>query len=132
VLFACVHNIGRSQMAAAIFNSEAHPAKVRAISAGAEPGIAVDPVVVQAMLEIEIDLSQHVPTLLTAKLSMNVTYLVTMGCGRVCPLIPDPRREDWPLDDPVGRPLALVRLVRDDVQARVRKLLRERGWGRDR
>ena len=128
VLFACVHNVGRSQMAAAVFNAEAKPARARAISAGAEPGVALDPAVVQAMREIGIDLSQNLPTRLTARLSMDVDHLVTMGCGLVCPMIPAPRREDWPLEDPVGQPLERVRAIRDDVRARVRKLIRERGW----
>lgn len=129
VLFACVHNIGRSQMAAAIFNAEADPEKARAISAGAEPGTAVDPTVIEVMRELGIDLGGHAPTRLTARLSMNVAYLVTMRCGRVCSLIPDPRREDWPLEDPVGKPVEVVHRIRDEIRERAAVLLRQRGWG---
>jgi arsenate reductase len=129
VLFACVHNAGRSQMAAALFNAIADASKARAISAGTEPGARVHPEVAVTMRELGIDLSDATPTLLTDDLARSAGLLVTMGCGETCPVIPGLEREGWPLDDPKGRPVEEVRRIRDDIQARVRELIARHGWG---
>jgi arsenate reductase len=128
VLFACVHNAGRSQMAAAFFNALADPAKACALSAGTEPGGSVHAEVVDAMKEVGIDLSAVRPRRLTPAVAAQATLLVTMGCGEACPLIPDFRREDWNLPDPKGQPVERVRAIRDDVRARVEALITARSW----
>jgi arsenate reductase len=128
VLFACVHNAGRSQMAAAIFNKLADPTKARAISAGTQPEADVHPEVVEVMRELGVDCQNVVPTRLTDNLAADANILVTMGCGEACPVLPGVERDDWPLDDPKGQPLDRVRQIRDDVARRVRRLLAERGW----
>jgi arsenate reductase len=130
VLFACVHNAGRSQMAAALFNEIADPSKARAISAGTEPGTAVHPEVVAVMREEGIDLSSVVPQTLTGDLASKAAMLVTMGCGEACPVVPGVERDDWPLEDPKGQPLHRVRHIRDEVRRRVENLLAEHGWRR--
>ena len=128
VIFACVHNAGRSQMAAAFFNRFANPNRARAISAGTEPGEAVHPEVVAAMREVGIDLSGARPQRLTDELAGKTALLVTMGCGEKCPLIPGLERLDWSLSDPKGQPPAEVRRIRDDVRDRVAALVDTRGW----
>ncbi len=128
VLFACVHNAGRSQMAAAWFNKLADPSKARAISAGTEPGARVHAEVVVAMREVGIDLSADIPRKLTDDIAAGATMLVTMGCGEACPVVPGARREDWPLEDPKGQAVARVREIRDEVRDRVATLLRREGW----
>jgi arsenate reductase len=128
VLFACVHNAGRSQMAAAWFRLLADPAKARALSAGTAPGPRVHPEVAEAMAEAGIDLRDAQPMLLTIDVARTATLLVTMGCGEACPAVPGLRREDWPLPDPKGRPLPVVRAIRDDVRRRVLELLGREGW----
>ena len=128
VLFACVHNAGRSQMAAALFNKLADPAKARAVSAGTEPAERVHPEVVAAMRELGIDLGPVAPTKLTEELAASVDVLVTMGCGEACPVVPGVERDDWPLDDPKGRPIERVREIRSDIEQRTRELLEARGW----
>jgi len=130
VLFACVHNAGRSQMAAAWFNDLADPTKARAISAGTEPVERVHPEVVEVMKEAGIDLSLEVPKFLSDGLARTATLLVTMGCGEACPAVPGLRRADWQLEDPKGKPLDRVREIRDDVKAHVERLLSSEGWGR--
>jgi arsenate reductase len=130
VLFACVHNAGRSQMAAALFNLLTDPEKARAISAGTEPGPRVHPEVLEAMKELGVDLSAAKPQKLSQDLSSQAALLITMGCGESCPIVPGLRREDWPLEDPKGKPLARVREIRDEVQRRVRELLAKEGWSR--
>jgi arsenate reductase (thioredoxin) len=130
VIFACVHNAGRSQMAAALFELHADPAKARAISAGTAPGERVHPEVVQVMREEGIDLAARTPRLLTSELADAATMLVTMGCGETCPVVPGVERRDWPLQDPKGQPPEVVRTIRDEVRARVQALLAERGWAR--
>jgi arsenate reductase (thioredoxin) len=128
VLFACVHNAGRSQMAAAWFNKLADPTKARAISAGTEPGTHVHPEVVVAMREVGVDLSAEVPRLLTDDIAAGASLLVTMGCGEACPVAPGARQKDWPLEDPKGKPPPRVREIRDEVRDRVTALLRREGW----
>jgi arsenate reductase len=129
VLFACVHNAGRSQMAAAWFNALADATKARAVSAGTEPGTRVHPEVLEVMREVGIDLGDARPQRLTEELARDAQVLVTMGCGEACPVVPGARREDWPLEDPKGKPLPRVRAIRDEVRARVAALLRREGWG---
>ena len=130
VLFACVHNAGRSQMAAAFFNAAADPAKARAVSAGTEPGKQVHPEVVEVMREVGFDLSHAIPTHLTDELARQAQLLVTMGCGEACPFVPGVQREDWSLLDPKGQSLEQVRSIRDTVRGRVEELVRTRGWQR--
>jgi len=130
VVFACVHNAGRSQMAAAFFAELADPALARAVSAGTQPGARVHPEVVEAMRELGIDLSAQKPRLLTQALAQDAQWLVTMGCGDECPFVPGVRRDDWPLPDPKGQPRERVREIRDEVRARVSRLIAEQGWAR--
>jgi arsenate reductase (thioredoxin) len=132
VLFACVHNAGRSQMAAAFFNALSDPARARAISAGTEPCRHVHSEVVAAMREVGIDLGDALPRHLTAGLASQATLLVTMGCGEACPVVPGLAREDWDLPDPKGQPPERVRAIRDLIRARVVSLLTSRGWRRSR
>lgn len=130
VIFACVHNAGRSQMAAALFNLLADPTKARAISAGTQPETQVHPEVVEVMKELGIDLSEVKPKHLTKELGQGAQLLVTMGCGDTCPVVLGLRRADWPLEDPKGKPRERVRQIRDDVRARVGELVAAEGWGR--
>lgn len=131
VIFACVHNAGRSQMAAAFFNMLADPATVRALSAGTAPGERVHPEVVAVMREVGIDLADARPQRLTDDVARGAQLLVTMGCGDACPVVPGLERDDWPLQDPKGRPVEQVREIREEVLARVEVLLRARGWQRE-
>ncbi|GIW73135.1 MAG: arsenate reductase [Planctomycetota bacterium] len=130
VLFACTHNAGRSQMAAAWFQRLADPGKAQAISAGTEPAARVHPAVVAAMREVGIELEGVRPRLLTAELARGASLLVTMGCGERCPHVPGLRRLDWELEDPKDQPLARVRAIRDRIRELVCELLRAEGWGR--
>jgi arsenate reductase (thioredoxin) len=123
VIFACVHNAGRSQMAAAFFNQLADPQKAQAISAGTEPGVRVHPEVQAVMQETGIDLSNAKPQKLTEELARDAQLLITMGCGDNCPYVPGLRRGDWPLQDPKGLPIEEVRKVRDEVKSRVQELI---------
>ena len=123
VMFACVHNAGRSQMAAAFFNALADSSKARAVSAGTNPGPQVHPEVVAAMREVGMDLHAAVPRLLTPELAKDATWLITMGCGDACPVVPGVSRGDWPLDDQKGQPLERVRQIRDDIRQRVEVFL---------
>jgi protein-tyrosine-phosphatase len=123
IVFACVHNAGRSQMAAAFFNQLVDATSARAVSAGTHPGDRVHPEVVAAMREVGVDLSSAVPQTLTTELVTSADMLVTMGCGDECPFVPDVRRDDWPLDDPKGRRLDDVRRIRDEIRRRVTALL---------
>jgi len=127
VIFACVHNAGRSQMAAAFFNQLADREKAEAISAGTEPGLRVHPEVLSAMQEIGIDLSDAKPQKLTEELARDAQLLITMGCGDKCPYVPGLRRDDWPLRDPKGQPVEVVRAIREDIRVRVRSLLVQEG-----
>jgi arsenate reductase (thioredoxin) len=129
VVFACVHNAGRSQMAAAFFNALADPSKARAISAGTQPADRVNPVVVEAMREAGIDVSGATPQRLTPSVAEQASLLVTMGCGDECPYVPGLQRDDWPLDDPAGQPLERVRAIRDDIRQRVHTLVTCEGVG---
>ena len=124
VLFACTHNAGRSQMAAALFERAAK-GKATALSAGTQPVSAVHPVVQHALREIGIDVSARVPQLRTPELARRADLLVTMGCGDACPYVPGLRRIDWPLDDPKDQPIEKVRTIRDQIARRVSLLVDE-------
>jgi arsenate reductase (thioredoxin) len=123
VIFACVHNAGRSQMAAAFFNQLADRQKAEAVSAGTEPGLRVHPEVLAVMQEVGIDLSNDKPQKLTDDLAREAQLLITMGCGDKCPYVPGLRRDDWPLKDPKGLPIEEVRAIRDDIRERVQALI---------
>ena len=123
-LFVCLHNAGRSQMSAALFERAAGGSH-RALSAGTTPGDRVHPEVVTVMDELGIDLRARVPQLLTRQLAEEADVVVTMGCGDACPYIPGRRYVDWDLPDPKGRPVEEVRATRDDIAARVDALLAE-------
>lgn len=128
IVFACVHNAGRSQMAAALFNLLANPAKARALSAGTAPGERVHPEVVEVMRERGVDLAATRPQRLTPELAAGAQWLITMGCGDACPVIPGARRDDWPLEDPKGKPRARVSEIADDIEVRVKQLIATNGW----
>ncbi len=125
VIFACVHNAGRSQMAAAFFNALADPAKAQACSAGTAPGERVHPEVLEVMREAGFDLSSAHPTKLTAELARGAALLVTMGCGDQCPDIAGMRRDDWALADPKGKSFEQVRIIRDEIRERVARLVQQ-------
>ncbi len=129
IIFACVHNAGRSQMAAALFNARADPKKARALSAGTRPGDRVHPEVVAVMRELDVDLTESRPQKLTPELAAQADVLITMGCGDECPYVPGVRRDDWPLEDPKGQPIERVRAIRDEVRARVEALVAREGVG---
>lgn len=130
VIFACVQNAGRSQMAAAFFNAIADSGKARAISAGTRPAERVHPEVAAVMKELGIDLSGAQPQRLTLDLARDASLLVTMGCGDECPVVPGARRDDWPLADPKGKTIEDVRRVRDEIRGRVVALVAAEGWQR--
>jgi arsenate reductase len=111
-------------MAAAWLSRLANPAKARGVSAGTDPGSRVHPEVLKAMREVGIDLSTAAPRKLTDELAREASMLVTMGCGEACPFVPGLRREDWPLEDPKGKPVERVREIRDEVRGRVEDLIR--------
>ena len=117
-------------MAAAWFNLLADPAQARAISAGTEPGTSVHPEVVTAMQEVGVDLSRARTTRLSDEVARQAQLLVTMGCGDQCPIVPGTARDDWPLEDPKGKPIERVRAIRDDIRDRVRTLVEGEGWSR--
>lgn len=123
-LFVCLHNAGRSQMSAALFEREA-AGRHRALSAGTTPAERVHPEVVEVMRELGIDLADRTPRLLTRELAEEADVVVTMGCGDACPYIPGKRYVDWKLRDPKGQPIAVVRATRDEIAERVRSLVAE-------
>ena len=124
VLFVCVHNAGRSQMAAGYLR-ELGGDRVEVLSAGSEPGDAINPVAVQAMAEEGIDIAGYTPAILTTDAVRESDVVITMGCGDACPIFPGKRYEDWELTDPAGRPIDEVRPIRDEIRARVSALLEE-------
>jgi arsenate reductase len=121
VLFVCVHNAGRSQMAAGFLQHLAGD-RVRVLSAGSQPADTVNPVAVAAMAEVGIDLRASTPELLTDSAVQEADVVITMGCGDACPVYPGRRYEDWPLDDPAGQGLDAVRPIRDQIRSRVEAL----------
>jgi protein-tyrosine-phosphatase len=124
VIFVCVHNAGRSQMAAG-FMRELAGDRVEVLSAGSEPKDSINPVAVEAMAEVGIDIANQQPKVLTPEAVMESDAVVTMGCGDACPFYPGKRYEDWVLEDPAGQDLEFVRKVRDDIRGRVEVLLGE-------
>jgi protein-tyrosine-phosphatase len=126
VLFVCVHNAGRSQMAAILTDSMSG-GRVHVRSAGSTPASEINPVVVEAMREVGLDLAREFPKPLTDEVVQAADVVVTMGCGDACPLYPGKRYLDWEVDDPAGQPIAAVRRIRDDIRSRVAALLRELG-----
>jgi arsenate reductase (thioredoxin) len=124
VLFVCVHNAGRSQMAAGLVNLRSN-GRIDVRSAGSEPADTINPAVVEAMREVGVDLSGELPKPLTNEVVRAADVVITMGCGDACPIYPGKRYEDWQLDDPAGQDLEHVRVIRDEIDARVYKLVAE-------
>jgi protein-tyrosine-phosphatase len=124
VLFVCVHNAGRSQMAAG-FMTHLGQGRVEVLSAGSAPKDSINPVAVEAMNEIGIDISQNSPKVLTTEAVQQSDAVITMGCGDACPYFPGKRYEDWVLEDPAGQGIESVRVIRDEIKTRVEKLLAE-------
>jgi len=124
VLFVCVHNAGRSQMAAGFLTALAD-GRIEVRSAGSMPGNQINPVAIQAMAEEGIDLSTQTPKILTTESVQASDVVITMGCGDACPIFPGKRYEDWELEDPAGKGIDTVRRVRDDIKARVQTLIGE-------
>ena len=126
ILYVCVHNAGRSQMAAGL-TAKLGGDRVIVRSAGSAPGETVNPAAVEAMTEVGVDISAAVPKLLETDAVREADAVITMGCGDACPIFPGKRYEDWELEDPAGQDLEAVRRIRDEIEARVRKLLAELG-----
>ena len=124
VLFVCVHNAGRSQMAAG-FMTHLGQGRVEVLSAGSAPKDSINPIAVEVMAEIGIDISHNSPKVLTTDAVEQSDAVITMGCGDVCPFYPGKRYEDWVLDDPAGQGIESVRVIRDEIKARVEALLAE-------
>jgi len=124
VLFVCVHNAGRSQMAAG-FMSTLSGGKVEVLSAGSAPKDSINPIAVEAMAEVGIDIANNVPKILTTEAVQQSDVVITMGCGDTCPFFPGKRYEDWVLDDPAGQGIESVRVIRDEIKKRVEDLLKE-------
>ncbi|CAM5511708.1 arsenate reductase ArsC [Leifsonia shinshuensis] len=124
VLFVCVHNAGRSQMAAGYLSALGGD-RVRVLSAGSEPADRLNPIAVQAMAEEGIDIAANAPAILTTEAVKESDVVITMGCGDTCPIFPGKRYEDWDLTDPAGRPIEEVRPIRDEIKRRVENLLAE-------
>ena len=124
VLFVCVHNAGRSQMAAG-FMTELSKGKIEVLSAGSAPKDSINPVAVAAMAELGIDISNNQPKILTTQAVQSSDVVITMGCGDTCPYFPGKRYEDWVLDDPAGQGIESVRIIRDEIMKRVRALIKE-------
>lgn len=122
VLFLCIHNAGRSQMAAG-FAREISKGEVLILSGGSEPADQVNPVAIEVMNEVGIDIAGYVPQKFNDELLQSVDVIVTMGCGDTCPYIPGKKHIDWPLDDPKGQPLDVVRRIRDEIRGHVEELL---------
>ena len=124
VLFVCVHNAGRSQMAAG-FMSTLSGGKVEVLSAGSAPKDSINPIAVEAMAEVGIDIANNVPKVLTTEAVQQSDVVITMGCGDTCPFFPGKRYEDWVLEDPAGQGIEPVRVIRDEIKKRVEDLLKE-------
>lgn len=124
VLFVCVHNAGRSQMAAG-FMKHLSNNQVEVLSAGSQPKESINPIAIQVMNEIGIDIAQNVPKILTTEAVKESDVVITMGCGDACPIFPGKRYEDWQLEDPAGKDLDKVRVIRDEIKTKVESLLAE-------
>jgi arsenate reductase len=129
IVFACIQNAGRSQMAAAFFNELADPARARALSAGTRPARTVHPEVALTLREVGIELGTVKPQHLAEALEKGADWLITMGCGEECPVVPSAQRQDWPLPDPAGQPPERVREIRDEIRSRVAHFVAEQGFG---
>ncbi len=124
VLFVCVHNAGRSQMAAGFMKALSND-QVEVLSAGSAPKDTINPIAIEAMAEVGIDIANNVPKVLTPEAVQASDAVITMGCGDACPFYPGKRYEDWVLDDPAGQGIESVRVIRDDIKLRVENLLKE-------
>ena len=124
VLFVCVHNAGRSQMAAG-FMQHLGEGRVDVLSAGSAPKDSINPVAIEAMAELGIDIANNVPKILTPEAVQAADVVITMGCGDACPFYPGKRYEDWVLEDPAGQGIESVRVIRDEIKRRVEELLNE-------
>jgi len=124
VLFVCVHNAGRSQMAAAYLNYLSH-STIEVRSAGSMPADQINPAVVAAMLEVDIDISKNVPKILTTEAVQDSDYVITMGCGDACPIFPGKKYLDWNLNDPAGQGIASIRPIRDEIKQLIWGLIEE-------
>jgi len=124
VLFVCVHNAGRSQMAAGLVSLRSH-GRIHVRSAGSDPAESINPAVVDAMSEIGVDMEQEFPKRLTDEVVRAADVVITMGCGDACPICPGKKYEAWELDDPAGQGIDAVRKIRDDIDARVQRLIAE-------
>ncbi|KAG0325632.1 hypothetical protein BG000_001731 [Podila horticola] len=128
IMFACVHNAGRSQMAAAFFNKHRTQDSVKGISAGTNPASEVHPVVREIMLEVGIDLSNITPVKLTPELAKTVSTIVTMGCGEACPHVPGVQIVDWAITDPKNKPVDEARVIRDEIENRIKVFIAENNY----
>ncbi|KAG0375828.1 hypothetical protein BGX24_008602 [Mortierella sp. AD032] len=124
-MFACVHNAGRSQMAAAFFNKHKTNSSIKGISAGTNPATEVHPVVREIMLEVGIDLTNITPVKLTTELAQTVSTIVTMGCGETCPFVPGVKIIDWAITDPKNKPVEEARAIRDEIEQRIKDFVAE-------
>lgn len=124
VLFVCVHNAGRSQMAAGFLQSLSG-GKIDVLSAGSAPKDSINPIAVEAMAEVGIDIANNVPKVLTIDAVKDSDVVITMGCGDACPIFPGKRYEDWSLDDPAGQGIEPVRIIRDEIKVRIEELLKD-------
>jgi protein-tyrosine-phosphatase len=124
VLFVCIHNAGRSQMAAGYMQALSG-GRVQVLSAGSEPKDQINPFAIQAMAEEGIDIANNVPKILTTDAVRDSDVVITMGCGDTCPIFPGKRYEDWELEDPAGKDIVVVRRVRDEIKGRIQELLSE-------
>ena len=124
VLFVCVHNAGRSQMAAVLVSLRSH-GRIHVRSAGSDPAESINPAVVEAMNEIGVDMTREFPKPLTDEVVRAADVVITMGCGDACPIYPGKKYEDWQLDDPAGQGVEAVRKIRDDIDSRVQRLIAE-------
>lgn len=128
IMFACVHNAGRSQMAAAFFNKHRTQDTVKGISAGTNPASEVHPVVREIMLEVGIDLSNITPIKLTPELAKTVSTIVTMGCGETCPYVPGVKIVDWSITDPKNKPVDVARVIRNEIENRIKVFITENNY----
>ncbi|KAG0277777.1 hypothetical protein BGZ95_005361 [Linnemannia exigua] len=125
IMFACIHNAGRSQMAAAFFNKHKTNPSIKGISAGTNPATEVHPVVREIMLEVGIDLTNITPVKLTTELAQTVSTIVTMGCGETCPFVPGVKIVDWAVTDPKNKPVEEARVIRDEIEQRIKGFVAE-------
>ncbi|KAF9109639.1 hypothetical protein BGX27_007387 [Mortierella sp. AM989] len=128
IMFACVHNAGRSQMAAAFFNKHVTKEGIKGISAGTNPASEVHGVVREIMLEVGIDLSNITPVKLTPELAQTVSTIVTMGCGETCPYVPGVKIIDWKITDPKNKPIDEAREIRDEIENRIKEFIQENNY----